>query len=157
MKVERNQKIHLVCSKDETREVLQNIHFDGKHLTATNGHILVSIEAVNLPDDKPGLIPAEAYKTALKLSTKKVDSYITINDEKITVANSENKVLTFIQKIPIKEYPNFPAVFPDHWKTDKPILTISLNAELLYKIQPSPRKNKTFLPSYSFSNCSIFS
>lgn len=130
MKIDRDAKIELAASGDETREHLCHPYLDveNKCLVATNGHLLVK-HIVEIDDgDMTGSITASALRAARKL-TKKV--------EKLTILAGEVLTLSDGSTLPRPDdaalsFPPYEKVIPDY--SNRETVTIGLNAKYLLDI-----------------------
>jgi DNA polymerase III sliding clamp (beta) subunit (PCNA family) len=116
------------ASRDETRYVLNGIHFTPEYTEATDGRMLARLAypANSTPPDSDFIIPTDDIKQAFK-SSKSVD--VTPNCTVATLVSGKSTVTA--ELIP-QNYPNTKQVWP---KDDSDVtLTIGLQASLVERI-----------------------
>lgn len=136
MKFSKHCKLAECVSNDTLRPVLQGALFDGKILTATDGHMLVQIKVQDADEDTPGIIPAVILKKST-VKAKGDDKYnpqakITIRDN-TAETNSGTSFLS--EKIIDANYPDKDKVIKEaEIVKNEPDMIFAINAEFLYKL-----------------------
>lgn len=75
--------IERCCEDNENtwRQAIRHVHFDGKRLIATNGRVLVIAPHEGDEGDRPGLVPAEAFKAMRKWKRALERGRMILNDK----------------------------------------------------------------------------
>ena len=129
MKINKNCKIELVASSDETRHVLCNPYLQGSNLIATDGQRLVAIPVEREDGDSDGPIDSSAFKLARKTSSSEKFSKISANGcLKVQTKDGE---ITMQRSFKDINFPNWQKVLPG---TDRGGIKIAFNAEYLYEM-----------------------
>jgi hypothetical protein len=133
-------KIEALCSKEETRYNLRQLHLDVKTATlaATDGRAAIIVPVVVEDDETSGSVHPSAlreYISAIKkekkqrYQTKADHAKVTIScKEKVTVRNFDGVEFAYPR---VNNAPDIASIIPR--RTGPP--TITLNAELLHRVQ----------------------
>lgn len=124
-------KIELAASTEESRYTLKAVKLDVEHkrIMATDGHILAIVPCEVTAQDHSVLIPTDSMKQlrAMQKRSKSVPVEIHTNGKIEATGKAEQASFEVMQG----QFPNVDMVVP---KYDSPLVTIRLNAELLYKL-----------------------
>lgn len=124
MIINKNHKLHKVCSKEAYRPALTGVYFDKKNsrLIATNGHVLAMSPIEPDKYDKECIMPAKAYLEECKGTGTSV---LKLGKKIELIAKTGEK----LQFDPIEEtYPDYERSMPQEEKT---VFKLRINARLL--------------------------
>ena len=127
MQISKNLKLHKACSNDDRRPALTGVYYDGKHLVACDGHVLVEIkipkeEQKNLKE--PKIIPKKVFQEITKGKRAEIGEF-EVNGNKVKIgSNGSTQTFDIIEE----PYPDYERVIPED---KKPVLKVNLDANLL--------------------------
>jgi len=150
MQVSKQFKLHKACDNDKgsLRPALQSIHFDGKNLVATNGHILAVVKPEIDKNDKPGNIPMKAFIEASKIGTKKENAKLTTTEHQVKIGeNGNGQAFDLI----LDKFPDWQAVMPSKEIKEKPVFKLRFNVDNLKRLTEAMGSTTGIVTLY-FSN-----
>jgi hypothetical protein len=109
MQFSKEAKIEVCTSKDELKPALNHVMFTGRHLVATDGHILAWIPVKADEGDTQGKIQPEVFKEARKADKKSNFCTMSVNGN-IKLSNGTQIERTKEDA----QFPNIKAVIPRH-------------------------------------------
>jgi len=133
MFIDKNIKVHLACSDDDSRLALNYILYDGKYLIATNGHILAKIAMGSEKLDKEVYIHKDIFKAAQKninAKTRAIELDIKNEGETISFIDKNKSLVTYTQKPLTQSFPDIDRILEPILKGKKQI-KVHFNAKLL--------------------------
>ena len=130
MKINKNCKIELVASSDETRHVLCNPYLQGSNLIATDGQRLVAIPVEREDGDSDGPIDCCALKLSRKTLPGEKLSKISANGC-LKVQTKDGEITMPRKNLNGYSFPQWQKVLPG---TDRKGIKIAFNAEYLYQM-----------------------
>ena len=133
MKIDKNQKLHLIAEKADC-SALRRIEYKSGRLTATDGKILASVMVTDYNKDRPATIPTEAFRDANKNANKKLVSLSIGHDGIITVKRKNGEYKDYHNKDTEGMFPDWEAVIPEQFNEAKGAFRVTLDAELLLRL-----------------------
>lgn len=130
MNINPNCKLEKIPSETTYNQSLKHIKSFGRHLVASDGHVIAVVKVEREDDDVPGCFSTGLYAAARK--NKKIN-HINITAEK---TSTQTKTGTLEEDtIPATEYPTIRPFFKKAKKAAKTqTLTVGINSKLLYNL-----------------------
>ena len=132
MKV-NNFKIEKAVAKNDVRDYLQHCYLDceQKKLVATNGHIITALKVELDEDDTTGFIPVEAIIRERKIAKAAKREKLQIKANGTLILSNGD---TMARPTGHKSFPNYQRVFNEKCYRNKQVVSVALNAKLLYEL-----------------------
>ncbi|GAE83370.1 hypothetical protein [Bacteroides reticulotermitis] len=147
-KVERHNfnkgiALHLVCSTDQLRVVMQCIYFKDGYAYASNGHVLIkanmseisSFSDAEISNLDGKFLHGDSFKEIVKCDVAK------ISDDGFICSNSHSE--TLYKFVMHEKYPNADKIFADH--KNNALNKICVNPLLLYLLQKAVNSSTVIL------------
>jgi len=112
MIIDKDCKIDLVSSNDETRYLMVNPWLKNGHVYATDGRVMAKIKVEIEDEETEGAIPCEAFKAFRRANTGRKTAIIILNDKEVSVIGNGVKQSFNREYSAETNFPNCDQVIP---------------------------------------------